>query len=156
MDKIALVVIYLALVGSIMPITTLFGYFIAKDDIIPYVQAAGADQYNAIQSPMIRYTQGEVRAMVGNNFIVAEVGKCCESMTPIIRVDSKLLEIEYSGQELIKGDIVLYAKNSTSWIIHRIIGVYGEQVETKGDNNVVSDGLINKSQIKDIIVGVIY
>lgn len=71
------------------------------------------------------------------------------SMEDRLSVDD--LVIIKAEDEYKVNDIVLY-QDGDSLVIHRIIGIDGDTVTTKGDANNVADEPINKSQIKGVLV----
>ena len=50
-----------------------------------------------------------------------------------------------------KGDIVVYQSES-ELIVHRVIAINGDQVQTQGDANNVADPEFSKSQIKGVVI----
>lgn len=50
-----------------------------------------------------------------------------------------------------KGDIVVYQSES-ELIVHRVISIDGDQVQTQGDANNVADPVFDKTQIKGVVI----
>jgi signal peptidase I len=71
------------------------------------------------------------------------------SMNPTMYQGNVVCFESYTNQKLMYGQIV-EIKNETHNFVHRIIGVYDDYVVTKGDNNIKTDGKINKKDIKGI------
>lgn len=58
-----------------------------------------------------------------------------------------LLIVVYDGEPNV-GDIIIYSKASDFTIVHRIIRIEGDTIITKGDNNIVEDAPVHRSQMQ--------
>ncbi|MFH1631359.1 MAG: hypothetical protein ABIA21_04050 [Candidatus Aenigmatarchaeota archaeon] len=107
----------------------------------------------------ISTTKNNVTVRVQDPIIVAIENT--GSMIPTFNEDSNLIEIvPKSPDELNVGDIVSY-QYGDDVIVHRIIEIGNDEngwyARFKGDNNPVQDpGRIRFSQIKRLVVGIIY
>ena len=92
--------------------------------------------------------------------------KNSKSMSPLIDKDifpdlmTKTVPLEQTDT-IYLGKIYIYERegqNKTSWIIHRLVGVYetsdGDLYIFKGDNNEVVDDPVYRNQILEEVVGV--
>lgn len=83
-----------------------------------------------------------------------------DSMQPTMWAGNLYLTTAYTGQELEPGMIVgAYRPDKDEVWVHRIdsLGVKGNgQVWTQGDNNEGNSELVNKSNIRYIVTGVLY
>lgn len=61
------------------------------------------------------------------------------------------LLIVKKSDDIQKGDIVVYQSGS-ELIVHRVIAINGEQVQTQGDANNVADPEFNKNRIKGVVI----
>lgn len=82
------------------------------------------------------------------------------SMESFLSKTANGIEIKpMSESEISVGDVITYEKNDLL-IVHRVIEIgkdeYGTYFITRGDNNNVNDAKVRFSQIKSILVGVIY
>ncbi len=81
------------------------------------------------------------------------------SMDPLFDKDANVLQIvPKTTADIHLGDIISY-ETSQGTIIHRVVelGFDGDWYAiTKGDNNKENDGKVRFSQIKKIVVGVVY
>ncbi|MBI2045350.1 hypothetical protein HYT23_04800 [Candidatus Pacearchaeota archaeon] len=83
-----------------------------------------------------------------------------KSMAPILGEDSIGIEIiPYSESQIKVGDIITFEKDGVL-IAHRVIsigtGKEGIFFVTRGDNNNADDGKIRFSQVRGILVGILY
>ena len=81
-----------------------------------------------------------------------------DSMQPTIWTGNKLIVTEYKkGMQLKEGMIIGYRRLfDDSFTTHRIKTIYNNEIYTQGDNNLKEDEPIQKSQIKYIILGVLF
>lgn len=64
------------------------------------------------------------------------------SMEPKIHVGSLcIVNTKYKYDDIIEGDIIAYESVNGRLVTHRVIGIEESGFETKGDNNVLSDGI---------------
>ena len=72
------------------------------------------------------------------------------SMEPVLSVNDLLFIKE--TEDIRTGDIVVY-QNGHELIVHRIISISGDTVQTHGDSNSTPDFAINISSIKGKVIG---
>lgn len=77
------------------------------------------------------------------------------SMRPTIFTGNTLLLVTYDNQKLKEGEIIIFENEENISVTHRIKGIYADYLYTQGDNNQAHEK-INYSQIKYIVVGVLY
>lgn len=82
------------------------------------------------------------------------------SMRPTLCGTSKILTVSnFTEDELCVGDIICFEKDDSS-IAHRIVAkgydLQGVYFITKGDNCKTDDGKIRMSQIKRLVIGILY
>lgn len=68
------------------------------------------------------------------------------SMRPFIRPNEDILIIEKVGDSIVKNDIVLFYHDDKV-VLHRVIAVHSDSIDTRGDNSVRAEKGINKSDI---------
>lgn len=69
------------------------------------------------------------------------------SMEPEIHVGSVcFVDTNYIYQDIQENDIIAYRSEQGHLVTHRVIGVTKQGLETKGDNNVLSDGITTTVQ----------
>lgn len=61
------------------------------------------------------------------------------------------LLIVKKSDDVKKGDIVVYQSGS-ELIVHRVIAIHGDEVQTQGDANNVADPLFEKNEIKGVVL----
>ena len=71
------------------------------------------------------------------------------SMEPALRVDD--LVVIHAREEYRVGDIIVF-QSGNERIIHRIVAIDGETVQTKGDANNVPDAPVTLSEVKGTLV----
>lgn len=82
------------------------------------------------------------------------------SMVPFLNANANGIGVlPSSGEEINVGDVITY-DNGKELVVHRVIEK-GEDSEgiyfiTKGDNSPVVDGKVRFSQVKSVLVGVLY
>lgn len=110
--------------------------------------------FNYIQAPHtnVYFEKDSGKVIVYNAEIIEMTGK---SMRPTMFTGNKALAIPYHGGEVEEGWIIMYHKQGKGYITHRITGVYKDTVTVQGDNNNMEE-IVNKGDIKKIIVGVLY
>lgn len=69
-----------------------------------------------------------------------------ESMWPVLKKNDMVFITTVTKEDLKIGDIVVF-KNERGFTIHRIIGIQGEMLTTKGDANNISDEPISYEEI---------
>lgn len=78
------------------------------------------------------------------------------SMHPTFNTGNTLLMREYEGEEVSNGQIVCFENKEEEFVCHRIVSVYDKVIVTKGDNNRYEDEVINITQLRYVVVGVLY
>ncbi len=80
-----------------------------------------------------------------------------KSMEPTLQTGDLVFVVKTSPKDLKVGDVVVYRKPSGEYVIHRIIKIVKVgnmlDVETKGDNNFIADGVIPVNWIVGKVVG---
>lgn len=61
------------------------------------------------------------------------------------------LLIVKKSDDVKKGDIVVYQSGS-ELIVHRVIAIHGDEVQTQGDANNVADPVFEKNEIKGVVL----
>ena len=92
-----------------------------------------------------------IKLFLDEKIELSEVNNDTHSMNPSIPDGSIVITKPIGNTRLQIGDIVIIGK-----IAHRIINISNDKVLTKGDNNPFPDGWYNKTEIKKMVIGVIY
>ncbi|MEM4711311.1 MAG: signal peptidase I [Candidatus Woesearchaeota archaeon] len=115
---------------------------------------------NGVSGKKIYAYNDYVKAYFNRNVQIIDV-LCTGSMRPTIDCGNKVIitkEFDYDDIDI--GDIIIFkTKNTnlnTDLVLHRVIYKNETHLITKGDNNNVEDEPITYSQIKYLVLGIIY
>jgi len=114
-------------------------------------------------SPVGILSSADVAGRISKEFPtynVSTVGPT-NSMEPLIDCGDLVLEVPMDlwlakGGTYKVGQIFTYQYNSTTRIIHRLIGQRNGKYLFKGDNNKLPDYLVDPSQFRTAVVGIVY
>ena len=118
----------------------------------------GTTIYNVNNDNYIQASHNDIKyGFVGDDLLIRNAtlsGTYGVSMRPTIFAGNKLIEIEYTNQQLREGQIIIF-KTVDGFTAHRIKGIYGDYVTTQGDNNQAHE-YVNYENITHIVIGVLY
>lgn len=69
-----------------------------------------------------------------------------DSMLPTLDSNNKVI-CELSPNSINIGDIIVFKDYSNDYVIHRVIKIFSDGYQTKGDNNLFIDKRISKEQV---------
>jgi len=119
-----------------------------------------------LPSPKPRFTQAQadevVRLLIPAGLLKegsqAATVEDTGSEDPLIDKGNFVLLEPVTAGDLIVGDLATYWKDFNTVVLHRITGISGEWFTFRGDNPKIyaNDPPIHKSQLKEVVRGVLY